>query len=151
MFASLSASQEKILVTIIVSTLFFGFGGGGMWLTGRWLLRNKLRRRSWMSSVGKVMDVSVSGSVGSSKFYFPIIAYEWQGREYSFKPSISFSRGNCQIGKEIPILVNPEKSDEAVADYFSHLYFWPAALFVFTSIFFFTAIAALWDGFHTSK
>lgn len=104
-----------------------------------------------MSSLGKVVDVSISGSVGSAKHYFPIIAYEWHGREYSFKPDISFSRSNCKIGKEIPILVNPDKSDEAVADYFSHLYLWPAALFIFSSTFFFAAIAGLWMDFHHGK
>ena len=148
MFAVLSAHQKDIVLAIVVCTVFFSFGGGGMWLTGRLLLRNRMRKKNWMPLIGKVADVSINGSVGSSKSYYPIIAYQVRGQERTFMPTISFSRSNCQIGKNLAILVNPGNPDEAVVNYFSHLFFWPGIIFIFTSIFFFTAVFCIWNEFN---
>ena len=145
--AIISGRHGSVVAPVIIATLLFSIGAVGMFFTGRWLVRNRRRKLMWLPSSGKVLDFSVSGSVGSSKSYYPVISYERMGKSYSFQPSIGSNRPTYKIGQVVPILIDPENSDKACVSYFSHLYGMPALMFIFFLCFVLASFWGLWVEF----
>lgn len=142
-----SGRHGSVMAPILIASILFLIGAVGMFINWRWLMRNRKRKLMWLPSSGKVIDFSVSGSVGSSKSYYPIISYERMGKSCSFQPSIGSNRPTYKVGQDVPILIDPENPDKACVNYFSHLYGMPAFLFLFFLVFVLASFCGLWVEF----
>lgn len=80
---------------------------------------NIIRMRSYESDYvkmyGKVVDVKSHHSSDSGTYYYLVITYTYDGKEYTFTDDVGRREfGRDDIGKRAQIYVNPQRPDEAV-------------------------------------